>query len=235
MQLAAAVVPPSGASGGLPVLVTVKGDRNFKSEDVIAYESGYRVRLSRALSFDVAAFYNSYSNLLSAEPVTPFLDTSALPIHITAPLVAENKMSGATYGTEFLAKWKPASALKFEGSYTFLKMDIHRNPDSLDVSTPDPGGASPRNQFYVRSSLDLSKNIKQDVAVRYVGGLDGLVVPSYHSLDASLGWAPTAHLELSVTGQNLTDDRHLEFRPDFIETTPTLIKRTFQAALRWKF
>src|SRR5207302_7540117 len=40
MRLDAALLPPSAASGGLPVLVTVQGDRNFKSEDVVAYESG---------------------------------------------------------------------------------------------------------------------------------------------------------------------------------------------------
>ena len=231
------MLPPSAASGGLPVLVTVDGDRNFKSEDVIAYETGYRVRLTHALSFDVAAFYNPsvYSHLLSAEPATPFLNTTTENINITAPLIAANLMSGTTYGAEFLTEWKPTSAIKFQGSYTFLRMDVHRDPGSLDTTSPDPAGESPRHQFYVRSSLDLSKTLKPDVTLRYVDSLTGLDVPSYYSLDASLGWTPTSHLELSITAQNLTDDQHLEFRPDFIETTPTLVKRTYQAMLRWKF
>ena len=39
-------------------------------------------------------------NLLSAEPQLPFVEFAPLPIHITAPLLAGNKMSGATYGAE---------------------------------------------------------------------------------------------------------------------------------------
>jgi iron complex outermembrane receptor protein len=235
MRLDAGLVPPSDASGGLPVLLTVHGDRDFKSENVVAYESGYRVRASRALSVDLAAFYNSYTNLLSAEPATPYVDLSQVPIHITAPLVAANKMSGATYGAELFAEWRPAPAFELEGAYTFLRMDIDRNPDSLDVASLDPAGATPRHQYFVRSSLSLLENLNQDVTLRYVHDLDGLNIPGYYSLDARIGWSPVAPLELSITGKNLMNDRHLEFRPDFIATTPTEVRRTFSAALRWTF
>ena len=235
MRLDAALVPPSEASGGLPVLLTVHGDRDFKSENVVAYESGYRVRPSKALSIDLAAFYNSYTNLLSAEPATPYLDTSQPPIHITAPLIAANKMSGATYGGELFAEWRPISAFELEGAYTFLRMDIDRDPDSLDMSSMDPAGATPRHQYFVRSSVDLPKNLNHDVILRYVHALDGLDIPGYYSLDARIGWSPVAPLELSIAGRNLTNNRHLEFRPDFIATTPTEVTRTFSATLRWKF
>ncbi len=235
MQLDAAVIPPTLQTGGLPVLVTVMGDRSFQSENVLAYELGYRVRLHKTLSVDLATFYNSYSNLLSAEPGAPFLDPTRLPLHLTAPLVAANKMSGVTYGSEVLAEWRPASSFKLEAAHTFLTMDIRPDADSLDLSSPDPGGASPGHQAYVRSSLDLPRNFRQDVAVRYVGQLEGLSIPSYYSIDATFGWSPTANLDLSVAVQNLTNNRHLEFRPDFIQTTPTPVKRTFQATLKWKF
>jgi iron complex outermembrane recepter protein len=235
MSLDAVVLPPSPASGGLPVRVSVLGDRSFQSEDLVAYESGYRVNLGRTVSLDVAAFYNSYTGLLSAEPAAPSVDTSRMPIHIVAPLVAANKMGGATYGSELFAEWRPASAFKINGAYTFLRMDIHPDADSLDVSSPDPEGASPRHQFSVRSAIDLPKNVQQDVTWRYVGRLEGLAIPAYYSLDAHLGWSPTAHLNLSITGQNLTNNHHLEFRPDFIATAPTLVRRTYQVAARWTF
>ena len=235
MLLDAAVLPPSAVSGGLPVRVSVRGDRSFDSEALVAYESGYRVNLGRAVSVDVAGFYNSYANLLSAEPGAPVVDTARFPIHIVAPLVAANKIGGATWGSELFAEWRPASALKMSGAYTFLRMDIDRDADSLDVSSPDPAGSSPRHQFSVRSSIDLPRNLQQDVTWRYVGALTGLGIESYHSLDAHLGWAATSHLYLSIGGQNLTDDKHLEFRPDFIATTPTVVKRTYQVNARWSF
>jgi len=235
MRLDALVLPPSVETGGLPVRVSVHGDRNFNSEDLLAYESGYRVNLGRALSVDVAAFYNSYTDLLSAEPAAPSVDFSRESVHLVAPLVAANKMSGATYGSELFAEWRPAPVFKLSGAYTFLRMDIHRDADSLDASSPDPEGASPRHQFSVRSAVDLPKNLEQDVTWRYVGALDGLMIPGYYSLDAHLGWSPTARLNLSIGGQNLTNNQHLEFRPDFIATTPTVMKRTFQVSARWTF
>jgi iron complex outermembrane receptor protein len=234
MQLDAAVLPPSAASGGLPIRVTVLGDRNFKSEDLLAYESGYRVNLGRNVSFDVAAFYNSYGNLLSAEPAAPGLVLDQQP-HVVVPLVAANKMSGATYGSELFAEWRPASMFKLNGAYTFLRMDIDRDSDSLDATSLDPAGSSPRHQFSLRSSIDLTRNLQQDFTWRYVGGLNGLAIPSYYSLDAHLGWSLSRHLNLSVSGQNLTDNQHLEFRPDFIATSPTVVKRTFQVTARWAF
>jgi iron complex outermembrane receptor protein len=235
MRLDAAVLPPSAETGGLPVRVSVHGDRDFNSEDLLAYETGYRVNLGRAVSVDVAAFYNKYSDLLSAEPTAPVVDLSRQPIHLVAPLVAANKMSGATYGSELFAEWRPRPVFKLSGAYTFLRMDIHRDADSLDVSSPDPEGASPRHQFSVRSAIDLPKNLEQDFTWRYVGSLTGLAIPGYYSLDARLGWSPSARLNLSIGGQNLTNNRHLEFRPDFIATTPTVMKRTFQVAARWTF
>jgi iron complex outermembrane receptor protein len=235
MRLDAAVLPPSALSGGLPVRVSVRGDRSFASEDLLAYETGYRVNLGRSLSVDLAGFYNSYTDLLSAEPGAPIVDTSRLPFHIVAPLVAANKISGATWGSELFAEWRPAPVFKMSGGYTLLRMDIDRDDDSLDVSSPDPAGSSPRHQFSVRSAIDLPKNLQQDVTWRYVDGLNGLAIPGYYSLDAHLGWAPTARLYLSIGGQNLTDNQHLEFRPDFIATTPTIVKRTYQLTARWTF
>jgi iron complex outermembrane receptor protein len=234
MRLNADVIPPSAATGGLPLQAVVFGNKNFQSEGLIAYEAGYRVQATSKFSVDFAGFYNSYSDLLSAEPGAPILEMSPV-VHLTLPLVAGNKRSGRTYGTELFAEWRPMPKFRLTGSYSFLNIDVHGNPDSLDASSPNPGGASPRHQYYVRSSFDLTKKFEQDMTLRYVAKLDGLAIPSYYSLDARLGWKATPKLEFSINGLNLLNDRHLEFRPDFINTTPTQIKRTFNASVTWKF
>jgi iron complex outermembrane receptor protein len=235
MRLDAMVLPPSDASGGLPLQISVHGDQDFDAEYLLAYETGYRVNLGKSLSVDVASFYNKYTNLRSAEPTAPTLGPTAETLYVVMPLVAANKMSGATYGAELFADWRPTPQISLRSGYTSLRMDIHRDADSLDVSSPDPAGASPRHQFSLRSSLDLPGQFQQDVTWRYVGRLGGLDVPSYHSLDANLMWVPTSSLSLSISGHNLTDNRHLEFRPDFIITTPTIVKRTYQVTARWAF
>ena len=48
-----------------PILVRVLGDPNFKSEDLLGYEAGYRQLLTSKLYADVAAFKNHYDKLES--------------------------------------------------------------------------------------------------------------------------------------------------------------------------
>jgi iron complex outermembrane receptor protein len=235
MQLNAAVIPPSAQSLGLPVLVSVLGNDNFKSEGLVAYEMGYRLQANAAFSVDVATFFNSYSSLLSAEPGQTSLDVANGPVHLVAPFLAANKMSGGTHGVEVFADWKIQPKWRVSGSYSYLAMNITRNADSLDTTSPDPAGVSPQNQFYVRTSIDLLKNLEPDVTVRFVDDLSALAIPSYYSLDAHIGWKPAGPFELSFGAKNLLNHEHLEFRPDFIQTSPTMVKRTFYGTVTVRF
>ena len=74
-----------------------------------------------------------------------------------------------------------------------------------------------------------------DTTLRFVDHLSGLNVPSYYSLDAHLGWRPVSPFELSIGGQNLLNNKHLEFIPDFINTAPTEVKRTVYGSLTFRF
>jgi iron complex outermembrane receptor protein len=114
-------------------------------------------------------------------------------------------------------------------------MNIEKNKNSLDPTPDNPDGASPRHQWYVRSSLDLPKHLEHDITVRYVDRLPSLNIPSYYSLDTQLVWKPIAHLELSVGGQNLLNHQHVEFIPEFINTIPTRVARTFRGTITWRF
>jgi len=87
-------------------MVSVFGSNQFKSEDMLAYEVGYRMQVTSNLSADIATFYNNYTHLRSAEPGTPFVEVDPTPIHLIVPLTADNKMSGGTYGTELYADWR---------------------------------------------------------------------------------------------------------------------------------
>src|SRR4029078_10786616 len=44
-------------------------NREFGSESLLAYELGYRIQPTTYLSFDLAGYYNDYSNLRSVEPL----------------------------------------------------------------------------------------------------------------------------------------------------------------------
>jgi iron complex outermembrane receptor protein len=237
LRLNEAVVPPGAPpfNSPLPVIEAVYGSDQFKSEDLLAYEVGYRVQATSTLSADIAGFYNNYSNLRTAEPGTPFVEGSPTPADLVFPFLAENKMSGGTYGIEPFVDWKALPRWKLFGSYSYLEMNIRKNADSLDPTADLPNGENPKHQFYFRSSLDLPKHIEQDVSVRYVDQLPSLNIPSYSSLDAGVRWSPVPNLVLSFDGQNWLDKRHIEFIPDFINTVPTVVARTYYGAITWTF
>jgi iron complex outermembrane receptor protein len=237
LRLTSAVVPPGVPQNPtpFPALVTVYGSRNFQSEDLLAYELGYRVQVTNTLSTDIATFYNRYSNLRTAEPGVPFVEGSPVPTDLVVPFMAGNKMGGGTYGAELIADWKVTPKWRLVGSYSYLQMDITKNTNSLDPTADLPNGSSPRHQWYLRSSLDLPRHFDLDNTLRFVDHLPALNIPSYYALDAHVGWRPVPLVQFSITGQNLLDNQHLEFIPDFINTAPTIVKRAIYASVTVNF
>jgi iron complex outermembrane receptor protein len=237
LRLNEAVVPPGAPpfNSPLPVVEAIYGSNQFRSEDLLAYEVGYRVQATSSFSADIATFYNSYTNLRSAEPGTPFVEANPFPTDVVVPFTASNKMSGGTYGAELFTDWKVLPKWRLMGSYSYLQMNIRKNADSLDPTPDNPDGASPRHQWYVRSSLDLPLHLEHDVTLRYIDRLPSLNIPSYYSLDANLGWRPINNLALSIGGQNLLNNQHIEFIPEFINTMPTMVSRTVRATITWRF
>src|SRR5882672_8254208 len=207
----------------------------FIRKQVFRLELGYRVQATSSLSADIATFYNNYSNLRTAEPGAPFLEGSPVPTDIVVPFVAGNKMGGGTYGVELFADWRVVPKWRLVGSYSYLQMNIRKNANSLDPTNDSPNGSSPRHQWYLRSSIDLPKHFEQDTTLRFVDHVPSLNLPNYYSLDAHLGWRPVTSLELSIGGQNLLDNRHLEFMPDFVNTSPTVVKRSIFGSITVKF
>jgi len=237
LRLNSQVIPPGTPANPspLPAVVAVFGSHQFNSEDLLAYELGYRMQATSNLSLDIATFYNNYSNLRTAEPGAPFVEGNPAPTDIVIPFVAGNKMSGGTYGVELFADWKVVPKWRLVGSYSYLQMDIHKNANSQDPTPDNPNGSSPRHQWYLRSSIDLPKHFEQDTTLRFVDQLTSLNVPSYYSLDAHLGWRPVTSLELSIGGQNLLNNWHFEFMPDFVNTSPTVVKRSIFGSITVKF
>jgi iron complex outermembrane receptor protein len=237
LQLNEAIVPPGAPplNSPLPLVEAIFGSPLFRSEDLLAYEVGYRVQATSSFSLDLAAFYNHYTNLRSAEPGAPILGGSPIPSYVVLPFVASNKMGGGTYGIEPFAEWKILPRWKILGSYSFLRMNIRKNADSLDPTPDLPNGESPRQQFYFRSSLDLPKHFEPDLIVRYVDQLPSLGIPSYYSLDLHIGWKPVSQLQLSFGATDLLNKQHLEFIPEFINTLPTEVRRTFYGGISWTF
>jgi iron complex outermembrane receptor protein len=200
----------------------IAGGPDFRSEEVMAYELGYRLQ-RRALTMSLATFYNRYEGLRSVEQTNP---------PAASPVVIGNGHDGESYGAELTAEYRVADAWRVRMGYTEMRVNIWAKPTSTDASGGAGESRSPNRQFSVHSSVDLPADLRLDGGFRYVGEIANQQVPGYAELDARLTWSPTAQVGLSVVGQNLLHSRHAEFGSP---ATRREIERGLQGAVEWHF
>jgi iron complex outermembrane receptor protein len=222
--------------GGVPALLTLTGNPDEKSEHVLAYEAGYRAQPAGPFSIDVATFFNSYTDLATTEPGSPFLVANPAPAHLVFPLVWGNLMHGTTDGIEVSANWKVNDRWTLSPGYALLQMHLHTDATSQDTTTlADTEGSSPRHQAQLRSHLKLPGRFVWDVSGYFVERLPAQAVPSYTRLDTRLSRQLGERLEFSLVGQNLLQDHHLESNDMLTSVNPTQMKRSAYAKITWRF
>lgn len=222
--------------GGPVALVSLFGNPQFDSENLDAYELGYRFQPNRRLSLDIAAFYNDYHHLRSLEPGAPFFETSPPPPHLVIPQTFDNGQRGSTYGTEGSAEFKVTKFWALQAGYAWFVPSLRLEPSSRAVAdVAAVQNESPRNQFQFRSALSLPRHFEFDTGAYRVGRLATGAVPAYTRLDVRLGWRVAERMELSVAGQNLLDARHVEFSGSTQEFETTQIKRSVYGSLTFRF
>ena len=220
---------------GSTTLLSIFGDPDFESENLLAYEMGYRFQSSKRFSLDVATFFNSYGDLVTSEPDLPFFEVDPAPAHLVIPFRFGNQMSGETYGVETAANFRLTDYWKLSASYSWLEMQLHRDASSRDADAEAAEGESPTQQFQVRSYLNLPWKLQLDSSLYFVGSLPELSVPGYTRVDTRIGWRPHRRLDLDLVLQNLLDDRHLEFFAFNLGIQPAEVRRSFYGKMTWRF
>jgi iron complex outermembrane receptor protein len=230
------VVPTGDLVEGYAVgLVTTFPNPKFKSEEVIAYEAGYRFQWTQNATIDLAGFYNIYDRLRTFEPfLLPYVEAEPTP-HLIIPLRAGNKMDGKVYGFELEAQLRPISRWRLRSTYALLRMELELEQNSQDLFSAAAEEEVPEHQLALQSTMDLGWDVQFDVLGRYVGRLPGLRVDGYYEVDARLAWKPLPDWEIAVVGQNLLDDHHSEFKPVFLNSLPTEVQRGVYGAVTWSY
>ncbi len=230
------ILPPRTPQnpGARPILVRFLGNRDFASEELIAYELGYRLRPIDRVSLDLAAFYNTYDDLRTVEPGQPFDDLTAMRPVVVSPLTLDNQLRGETYGVELALEWQLIEGWRANLAYTFLQLDFDLDRGSQSTTSADNASASPRHQVSLRSSLDLPWGLTLDTWLRYVDRLATLDIDRYVTLDIRLAWQPRESIELALVGQNLLERHHGEFRQE-IFPFQTEIERGVYGTISWHF
>jgi iron complex outermembrane recepter protein len=219
------IVPPS-ISVPLPTRVSYVGDSSLESEELIAYELGYRIQPTKNLSLDAAAFYNQYDNLFNVTLGTPTVPGA----YVFQPLAVANAGQASSVGGELSAKWNVNNHWQMAGSYSYinLKFDTKNNVAFSFV------GKHPKHQFNVRSTYIFPHEIEMTNALYYVDDLTGIGINNYFRFDTRVAYPITENVELSVVGQNLLDTRHQEFTP-FLFKNAAEIGRSVYGSVAFKF
>lgn len=213
---------PSRLEADLTFFGTLRTGDSAKAEQVRAYELGQRWLVTKQFWFDLALFWNDYDDLRTTE----------------AGGLLGNGMHGETYGAELATRWEPLSQWRIDVAYTYLRSSLE-----LDrTSTASRGlvslfeGLSPRQQVSLRVAFNPLGSVEVDAAVRHVEQLPSIDVDRYTVLDLAVGWHPLPSLEVSIAGQNLLQDHHLE--QDFALSAsgvPTEVERQIYGKANWRF
>jgi len=198
-----AAFPDSNSSAVNKYKYIILGNENFESEELMAYEIGYRIKPNQKSLIDISAFYNDYDNLQTRET-----DSSG-SADAYALVIVDNKGSAKSYGFELSTKYNVNRNWKLEANYSFITIETNTDITSNDAILKLNEETEPKNQYRITSKLNITPNIEFDNSLYYVDDLNG-DINEYYRFDSRLSYRPTVNLEFSLIGQNLLD-QHQEY------------------------
>ncbi len=198
----------------------IRGNADFRTEKVDAYEIGYRSQPSDSVSWSLSTFYNDYDDLRTIEPaVGGFL-----------PLRWDNLMEGHTYGVEFWANIQVRSWWRLSPGLRTLTKRLRFSAGASELLGTEQAGNDPRFRAQLKSRMEFGR-WSVDAMLRHVDELPSPANPEYTELSARLSWRASESLELALSGFNLLDQRHSEYAVP----TARAIPRSVYAEARWMF
>lgn len=256
-----ALLPPEFTinGGGLPRPGFIEVIGRSTSEQLWAYEVGWKQRLAPGLTLDTAAYYNKYTQLRAGSfqlNNTRCMPSYNIPLPAGAPPFAEcylptplpnqylllpatltNDFSGHSYGFETWLDWQASRQHRWQAHVTRYAMTLKTS--ASDVYSWDSPDSSPKWTGSVRWSYTPNTRTELDVMVRHVGALRdvlfGQSVPSYTTLDLRWAWSTAPGVQWSVTGRNLMTPRHLEFVSEAADVARTLVGPSVILGLRLQY
>lgn len=198
------------------------GGPNFGSEELIAYEAGYRGRPTQNTSVSVSVFLNDYDDLRN----------TALSADGGFPAQFLNQLHGQTYGVEVWGDWQATDWWRLSAGLTTLEKDFDLEPGATNIASPPSTGNDPSWQAKIHSRMDINERLRLDADLRWIDDLPNPAIPGYVELDARIGWMVTDDVELTLAGINLLDESHPETdAANFAQEA----RRGVHVGLRWGF
>ncbi len=196
------------------------GSADFLSESVVAYEAGYRRQFRDRISIDLAGYVNRYDDLRTQE------------LRPAQPVLLANMMNALTRGVESTLVTQILPRWQVNASHVYLWKELTFDAGSRDATRGVSEGNDPRHIVNVRSYITATNRIEIDAFYRHYGALPSPAVDAYQEVDARIGFRVAPGWDLSLIGDNLLHDRHVEFRGS---TPPEAYERSVSLRSVWRF
>lgn len=230
-------IPPSPATSFLPALITFSNDGSITdSQELVSTQLGYRFTPTASLNVDIAGFYNEYENRAnSSDDITTVLipGTDTLPTSLELQTSVITSGEARTHGLEIATTWKVNDRWKLQYSGTFFDIDDD-STRLTDVSTITRNSSD--HWHSLRSLYNISRALQFDIWLRHTDEVTNQEdLTSYTTADIRLGWNINENVDLSLTGRNLFEDEHAEFRRETFYVDNFLVEETYSIKLEITF
>lgn len=217
--------------GPLPVQFQMRGGKGFGSENLEAFELGYRGQVQKHLVLDASVYVHRYSELrANSVPGAPELELTPIP-HVLIPSYFINSGELTIKGLELSADWRPSDDWHVQASYSYSQTGDFSGGHAIYSSYV------PRHLVSLRSGWKLGRNVDFDAWLRHVAERPTPLsaIDAYTNLDLRLSWRPAKGVELALVGQNLLDAKHVEYLSTIPSMQQSQIERGayVQAKLNW--
>jgi iron complex outermembrane receptor protein len=209
---------------------------NMLTENLLAFELGWRWQVNRNLDIDTALFYNIYDRMQG----TKFVGNRVDPIfgNVLEAAVG-NYRQVKSYGLETALSYRVSQDWRLQASYSANQFQVSYDTAAAWFRDPQTEPHSnPQHTLSLRSLYNLTNEIELDIWGRYVDKITVDTVskiPAYFTMDVRLGWHPHKDLEISLSGQNLLDNQHPEFSDLLYIPVASQIQRAYLAQVSWRF
>jgi iron complex outermembrane receptor protein len=146
----------------------------------------------------------------------------------------ENLLRADTHGAEIATRLQLKDGWQVDGAFSAFNLTPHPN-SSLDPAVQSYEGHAPSQQWRAHLALPLFARGQADMHLFRTGALPQLSVPSYTRLDARFEWSLTGQLSAVVSGQNLLNAAHPEFRGHETNIQSTLVPRSLGLRFVYRF
>lgn len=220
------VIPPFPPFLPNPISVDLYPSPGFDSEELIAYEIGYRRKITPEAMLDTTAFYNVYDRLSTLRLGTASGPVGS-PTHVILPIFITNDTTAEVYGGEAVLDWHVSSDLRLSAAYSYLNISMHGPPSNVAIDAEGDEDESPQHQFNVQMQWDVTPEVTVSPTFYHVSAAPGLGIDNYERLDVNLEWRVDENVSLSLVGQNLLRSDHREFGNE--------IGRSVYGQVLWRF